>query len=196
MKEKTAKLIRIITIPPLEVLTTLLILYGIKRNEFGNVKNLLTVILFLTLIPVCAYPIASRTKSNDDTRTSQRNMAFLFNFLSYLIAMLIGYFRGYSMLMRWILDDYFLSVLVLTIINKAFRVKASGHACSCTLPFLFLNYYLGGYVVGICLILYLAELWASVYLKRHTTTEFLVGSAVAWTVFVGSGLVIFFSLLF
>ena len=60
MKEKTAKVIRIITIPPIEALIILLILYGIKRDEFGNMGNLLMVILFLSVIPVCSYPIASR----------------------------------------------------------------------------------------------------------------------------------------
>ena len=40
MKEKTAKVIRIITIPPIEALIMLLILYGNKRDEFGNMGNL------------------------------------------------------------------------------------------------------------------------------------------------------------
>ncbi len=62
MKEKAAKIIRIITIPPIEALIMLLILYGIKRDEFGSMGNLLMVILFLSVIPVCSYPIASRKK--------------------------------------------------------------------------------------------------------------------------------------
>lgn len=60
MKEKIAKIIRIITIPPIEALVMLLILYGSKQEEFGNMGNLLMAILFLTVIPVCSYPIASR----------------------------------------------------------------------------------------------------------------------------------------
>ena len=60
MKEKTAKIIRIITIPPIEALAMLLILYGMKRTEFGETGDLLMAILFLTIIPVCSYPISSR----------------------------------------------------------------------------------------------------------------------------------------
>ena len=86
-------------------------------------------------------------------------------------------------MLQWILNDYFLAVLVLTVINKVFKIKASGHACSCTLPYLFLSYYLGKYAVGICLLLYLAEFWASVYLKRHTVKEFLLGTITACLVF-------------
>ena len=189
MKEKTAKIIRVITIPPMEVLAMLLILYGAKRTEFGNAGHLLMTILFLSAIPVCAYPVASRIKGKDDARNNQRNMAFAFNFLSYLAAILLGYCMGCSSMLQWILNAYFLSVLILTIINKVFKIRASGHACSCTLPYLFLSYYFGRYVVVVCLILYLAELWASVELKRHTIKEFLLGSAVACLVFVGTMLI-------
>lgn len=94
MKEKTAKIIRIITIPPIEALVMLLILYRLKQEEFGNLGNLLMAVLFLTVIPICSYPIASRKRGKQDMRNNQRNMAFIFNSLSYLAAMLIGYCVG------------------------------------------------------------------------------------------------------
>ena len=84
------------------------------------------------------------------------------------------------------MDAYFLSVLVLTIVNKGLKIKASGHACSCTLPYLILTYYFSGYVTIICLLLYLAEFWASVELKRHTVKEFFSGTIVAWAIFAGT----------
>lgn len=186
MKEKTAKIIRIITIPPIEALVMLLILYRLKQEEFGNLGNLLMAVLFLTVIPICSYPIASRKRGKQDMRNNQRNMAFIFNFLSYLAAMLIGYCVGCTRMLQWILNGYFLAVLILTIVNKVFKIRASGHACSCTFPYLILSYYFGGYVTVICLILYLAEFWASVELKRHTIKEFLGGTIVAWIIFAGT----------
>lgn len=186
MKEKTAKIIRIITIPPIEALAMLLILYVTKQEEFGNMENLLMAVLFLTVIPICSYPIASRKRGEQDMRNNQRNMAFIFNFLSYLAAMLIGYCVGCTRMLQWILNGYFLAVLILTIVNKVFKIRASGHACSCTFPYLILSYYFGGYVTVICLILYLAEFGASVELKRHTTKEFLGGTIVAWIIFAGT----------
>ena len=186
MKEKTAKIIRIITIPPIEALVMLLILYRLKQEEFGNLGNLLMAGLFLTVIPICSYPIASRKRGKQDMRNNQRNMAFIFNFLSYLAAMLIGYCVGCTRMLQWILNGYFLAVLILTIVNKVFKIRASGHACSCTFPYLILSYYFGGYVTVICLILYLAEFWASVELKRHTIKEFLGGTIVAWIIFAGT----------
>ena len=186
MKEKIAKLIRIITIPPVEALVMLLILYELKREEFGTTGNLLMAILFLTVIPICSYPIASRKKDKEDHRNNQRKMAFAFNFLSYLAAMAAGYCAGCTGMLQWIFNGYFLAVLVLTIVNKVFKIRASGHACSCTLPYLILSYYFGGYVTVICLILYLTEFWASVELKRHTMKEFFGGTIVAWIIFAGT----------
>ena len=186
MKEKTAKIIRIITIPPIEAMVMLLILYRLKQEEFGNLGNLLMAVLFLTVIPICSYPIASRKRGEQDMRNNQRNMAFIFNFLSYLAAMLIGYCVGCTRMLQWILNGYFLAVLILTIVNKVFKIRASGHACSCTFPYLILSYYFGGYVTVICLILYLVEFWASVELKRHTIKEYLAGTIVAWIIFAGT----------
>ena len=110
-------------------------------------------------------------------------MAFIFNFVSYLAVMVIGYCVGCNKMLQWIFNAYFLSVLVLKIVNKGFKIKASGHACSCTLPYLILTYYFSGYVTVICLLLYLVEFWASIELKRHTVKEFLGGTIVAWVIF-------------
>ena len=186
MKEKTAKIIRIITIPPIEALGMLLILYGLRRGEFGTLGDLLMAILFLTIIPIASYPVAARKKNKEDSRNNQRKMAFIFNFVSYLAAMVIGYCVGCNIMLQWIFNAYFLSVLVLTIINKGLKIKASGHACSCTLPYLILTYYFSGYVTLICLLLYLAEFWASVDLKRHTVKEFFSGTIVACVIFAGT----------
>ena len=186
MREKTAKIIRIITIPPIEVFVMLLILYGSRREEFGISGNLMMAILFLSVIPICSYPIAARKKNQKENRNNQRKMAFVFNFLSYLAAMAAGYCAGCTRMLQWIFNGYFLAVLVLTIVNKVFKIKASGHACSCTLPYLILSYYFGGIVAAVCLILYLVECWASVELKRHTIKEYLAGTIVAWIIFAGT----------
>ena len=185
VKEKAAEIIRIITIPPIEALVMLLILYGAKREVFGNLKRLMMAVIFLSVIPICAYPMASGKRRGESDRNKQRNMAFAFNFLSYLAGMLMGYAMGCTRMLQWILNSYFLVVLILTIINKGFKIRASGHACSCTFPYLVLSYFFGNKAAVICLILYLAEFWASVTLKRHTIQEYLGGTVVACLVFAG-----------
>lgn len=76
-----------------------------------------------------------------------------------------------------------MSVVVLTILNKVCKVRASGHACSCTMPYLLFSYFFGLRAVPVCVALYLAEFWASVRLKRHTVKEFILGSGTAAGVF-------------
>lgn len=162
----------------------ILILYGIKREEFGTLDNLFLAILFLTIIPICSYPIAIKKNSQRENRNNQRKMAFVFNFISYLAAMLIGYLAGCSKMLQWIFNAYFLAVMILTIINKGFKIRASGHACSCTLPYLILSDCLGWIVAIICMVFYLAEFWSSIELKRHIVKEFLLGSVVACLTFL------------
>ena len=93
--------------------------------------------------------MATKKNNKDDSRKNQRKMAFIFNFVPYLAVMVIGYCVGCNKMLQGIFNAYFLSVLVLTIVNKGFKIKASGHACSCTLPYLILTYYFSGYVTVI-----------------------------------------------
>lgn len=183
MKRKLAKIIRIITIPPVEIFVMLTILYRTYGNIFASTKEFFLAVLFLAVIPMCAYIVPAKSSDKEAARNHQRNLAFAFNFLSYLAAVLIGYFASFSHMLLQILTAYFLSVLLLTLLNKVAHIRASGHACSCTLPYLILSFYFGSIALFICLILYFAEFWASVELKRHTKSEFLIGSLTACLTF-------------
>lgn len=189
MKEKAAKIIRIITVPPLLAFVMLGILYRHLGSLMGTPPQLVVSIGCLSILPACAYPIAQlKTEVRDNQREYQRNMAFIMNLCSYLAAVIYGKVTGVSAVLMWIFVSYLTAVIVLTIINHSIHIKASGHACSCVLPYLIMCYFLSGTVIAVCLILYLIEFWASVYLKRHTISEFLAGSAVAVVVFGFTGL--------
>lgn len=184
MKNQAAQFIRIITVPPILAIAMLLLLYYSLGNEFAVPSELCMAIICLAVIPGLAYPISFFMKKDSESlRKRQRNIAFLFNLLGYLIAMFCSYLMNCSKMMRWIVTSYFLAVLLLTILNKRFKIKASGHACSCVMPYLFLSYCFGFPAVLICIGLYLIEFWASVALKRHTIREFLIGSLTAILVF-------------
>lgn len=185
MKDKAAKIIRMVTVPPVLATAMLLIFRYAYGDQFATIPVLILEILCLVCIPVSAYPISSLKKEKrQNTREQQRKLAFITNFLGYAIALLTGIFARCSQMLLTILIGYFVAVLVLTVMNKAFRIRASGHACSCVLPYLFFGYWLGVKAVMPCILLYLAEFWASVRLKRHTVKEFLLGSAVAAAVFI------------
>ena len=184
MKDKIAQIVRMITVPPVLILFMLLILFGVFGESFASLSELIMAVVFLSLVPACAYPMAKLRKNTvKDSRETQRNMAFILNLAGYLIALLAGKKMQCSEMMTCVLSSYLLAVLVLTFLNKICKIRASGHACSCTLPYLFLSYWLKGVTVLVCMILYGIEFWASVYLKRHTVSEFLAGSITALVVF-------------
>lgn len=184
MRERLAKLIRIITIPPVLALTMLLTLRYVFGDSFAGMPALLGEILFLAVIPACAYPAAAiQSGKGADTRSRQRKLAFVLNLFGYAGALILSVVTSCGQMLQTVTTAYFIAVLLLTILNKVFHIKASGHACSCVLPFLFLVYWLGPKAAALCMLTYLAELWASVSLKRHTVREFLLGSAAAVVTF-------------
>lgn len=184
-KEKAAKIIRTVTVPPVLATAMMLTGYFVCGEQFAGIWSLLLNIFLLAVVPVLAYPIASlKPGTAKDLRERQRKLAFGLNLLGYTAALILGVlFHSSGTLMR-VLGAYFLAVLLLTVLNKFLKIRASGHACSCVLPYLFISFWTKGAAAGICIILYILEFWASVFLKRHTVREFLTGSAVAAAVFV------------
>lgn len=182
MKEIFAKWIRVITVPPVLALSMLLILRRVFGDFFASIPSLAETILFLSVIPACAYP-AVGFKGGEDARNRQRKLAFALNLVGYTGALLLAIIDRSSRMLLAITSAYFTAVLLLTILNKAFHIKASGHACSCVLPFLFLIYWLGPGAAAACILIYMAEFWASVSLKRHTVREFLLGTITALATF-------------
>lgn len=184
VKEKIAKVIRVVTVPPILILIMLSILFCSFGEVFATAGEFVIAVVFLSFVPACAYPLAKIRKGTcENSREGQRNMAFILNFGGYLLALIIGKIIGCSEMLMCILVSFFLAVMVLTFLNKVCKIKASGHACSCTLPYLLLSYWFGGAAAVICIIFYGIEFWASVELKRHTVSEFIAGSITAFVVF-------------
>lgn len=179
MKEKIAKIVRVITVPPILATAMLVILYRSFGKEFASTAEMIMGILCLAVLPACAYPIAGAKKSQPDARENQRRVAFILNFAGYLAALLLGIILKYPKMLLSVFWAYFIAVLILIFVNKETHLRASGHAASCVLPYLVLSYWMGGWSGLLCICLYGIEFWASVELKRHTAQEFLVGSLAA-----------------
>ena len=191
MKQKIAKGIRVVTVPPVLVSAMLLILYQVYGDEFASGSMLLCGIFFLALLQVLAYPLASwgyqRRKHPSrflTLREKQRNLAFLLTPVGYFLGWIAGRLGHCSAMMMGVLTGYLMGVILLTVLNKGFHIKASGHACSCVMAYLLLGEWLGLGVFFICVPLYLGEFWASVSLKRHTVKEFIGGTGVAVVAFL------------
>lgn len=192
-KDKAAKVIRVITVPPVMVLILLLVVYRFRTGVYRDIGELLCSILFLMLIPVLAYPIAFAVpKLRAKGREGQRNLAFVMNAAGYLGAVIWGKVRDVSAVLMQVFWTYFLSVCILLVINKVIRLRASGHACSIAGPLILMVYLLDWKVLFPCALVFSLIIWASLRTKRHTPKELLFGSLCALIAFGVS----FFPMLF
>ena len=85
---------------------------------------------------------------------------------------------------------YFMSAVVLTIVNKVIKVRASGHACAWVGPLLFLMYFISFEVMLPCLLLIAVIVWASRTLNRHSLRELALGAATSVVSFAVSILIV------
>lgn len=177
MKTKIAKIIRIITVPPIMILGLIIILSSLRTDIFQNKAQIIISILFLGILPILAYPLQPIVpKFKDKGREGQRELAFILNIVGYILAVIIGYFMRVDSNLQFIYNTYLISVILLTILNKGFHIRASGHACSATGPLLFLVYFIGFKAIIPCIIVGCGTIWASLTLKRHTKIDIAMGT--------------------
>lgn len=179
MKEKLAKTIRIISIPPIMVTVLILVLAINTTTVFTSPTEIVMSILFLGIVPVLAYPIQKAIPSlKDKGRDGQRKLAFVMNLLGYFVLFIWSIIENGSHDFKLITFTYFISVLLLTFCNKVLKIKASGHASSFTGPLLIMIDTVAWWLVFPCIAIAGLIIWASVYLKRHTIGQLCGGIAV------------------
>lgn len=178
-KDMAAKIIRVVTVPPVMVTSLIGILAWKRGDMFLNAAQAWIPILCLGIIPVLAYPCEKLLSGREKTdREKQRNMAFLFTLIGYTAAFLWALAVHVGKELMIICLIYFLSVLLLTVCNKLLHIRASGHACSVTAPLIMLIYLVDWRLVVPCLVLAVLVVWSSLYLKRHTKHDLAVGGAI------------------
>ena len=139
MKNTFAKIIRIISVPPVMITFLLVILNTTRPDIFRNNVEVLTSIILLGIVPVLAYPFQLLSSSLEDRgRIMQRKLAFIFSLIGYSTALLWAILVHTSKELLMICATYFISVVILTFFNKVLKKRASGHACSITGPLVFL----------------------------------------------------------
>ena len=184
MKEKCAKIIRIISIPPILVSILLTFLFVHSGAVVQNLFELVLSILFLAVIPALAYPLQKVFPAyRDKGRTGQRNLAFLFTIAGYSAGLLYAVIGRVGQGLLEIYIAYFLTCAALLIVNKALHQKASGHAAGIVGPLLFFIRFVGLWMIPVTLTIYGLVFWSSVELRRHTPGEFILGTLVSLAAF-------------
>ena len=127
MKNNFAKIIRIISVPPIMVTFLLVILNTARPDIFRNNVEVLISIILLGIVPVLAYPFQFLSSSLEDKgRIMQRKLAFIFSLIGYATALLWAILVHTSKELLMICSTYFISVVILTFFNKVLKKKQAG----------------------------------------------------------------------
>ena len=171
-----AKVIRFITVPPIVVTAELLLLL-IFEDVFPQFADFWLALICLAVVPSLAYPLQKIVPAwRKKGQKMQRKLAFILSPVGYVAAVVCSIVRDAIPNLLYISVVYLVSVVLLTAVNKLTPWHASGHGCvlcgSVFLPCLFMGWI--AFIPGA--IFFAAAFWASVYLKRHTVREFLLGA--------------------
>lgn len=178
-KNRLAKVLRIITVPPVMVTILIVILSMTRKDIFRNEAEIILSLLYLGIIPVLAYPLQPFIPGfKGQGREGQRSLAFILTLVGYVLAVVTGYLIGANDNLQLIYITYVISVILLTVMNKILHIRASGHACSVTGPLIFLIYFTGWKALLPCIVVGAGSVWSSLKLKRHTAKELTLGSLI------------------
>ncbi len=177
--DKLLKFIRKITIPPVFAAALLVIVYISYANYFGSIWHLLGAFLFLSILPTLAYPLQKHIpKYRDRGREGQRSLAMIFSFAGYLLGTIVAFVFSSPIELKIIYLEYLLCGIGMLLLNKGFKIKASGHACGVVGPVILFLYF-GLYIPAIfCAALVLPVYVSSVRTKQHTTPQLIGGSII------------------
>lgn len=189
---RAAKVIRIITVPPVMAAWLILALWLGKAAVVLTASEAAMSIVFLSLLPLMAYPVSALVPSlRGKGRDGQRNAAFALSLAGYLCGWIYVRFFDGDRTLLFIFGVYVFSVIILLLLNKVLRLRASGHACSVSGPILVICFVLRGWWIPICLAVFAASFWGSVKSGRHTAGEYLLGTlsvllaiGISWCIYL------------
>ncbi|MBR2312226.1 MAG: hypothetical protein IKA46_02940 [Clostridia bacterium] len=175
--KKIAKIIRGITVPPAIVTVLFVLLYFLRDDVILTPLDFVFSLFFLAVVPVLAYPLQAIVPAfRPGGQKMKRKLAFILSIMGYIAAFTVSLVRGAVPNLAYIDAVYLCSVLVLTALNVFTPWHASGHACSIVGPIALLACFFGWGAILAGAAVIVLSFWSSVYLKRHTVREYLLGA--------------------
>lgn len=169
--------VRILTLPPIVIGVTLLLMY--VPAELLTLRELLLCELFLLFIPMAAYPLQEIFHIGKDRRKGQRSTALVCSAVGYIAGFLWSLLAPCSWLVHILFLSYVVSIACLLLLLNVGGFRASGHACSTTAPAFLLTWKLHPLFIIPSVLLIAAVYRSSLRLSRHTLPQLLTGSAVS-----------------
>ena len=171
MNEKNAKIIRVVTTPPIMALWMVLLLW----NHFPS-GHPWWAILFLTVLPMLAYPFQYCIPGlKAQGRTGQRHLAVIFSIVGYLAGLCCCVISRGNHTEYMVYLCYLCSGLVTAFFTKCLGIKSSGHAAGTVGPISILMLQVSPWF-ALAYLLLIPVYWSSLKLKRHTLKELLWGT--------------------
>ena len=185
MKDSAARIIRICTLAPLLAALMLIFLYATQPKMFNSIGGLLRQLLFLSLLPLLAYPVQPLIPPfRGKGREGQRHLAMIFAFAGSLLNGIVNICVHPSRELSLIGWVYLLSGITILLCNRLFRLRASGHAAGvgAIIGLLTLTGHPGTLVVTLPLLFLV--FWSSIAAKRHTLSQLIGGTLIpiVWSV--------------
>lgn len=174
--KKIAQIISILTVVPILALFLTTGMYYFTNQI--DIKGYLLIVLCLTVLPLLAYPIQIIIpKWKVKGRAFQRKLAFILALIGYFVGFLASIILNVNKIVFLIILAYFISGLILSFFNGIIKIKASGHACGVSGPFVLLLYF--NWKIAVCLsFIFPLVFWARLSMKRHTPKELFLGTFV------------------
>lgn len=124
-KERIAKAIRALSVPPVMVSVLILILAFSKDGIFRNTLEIVITVVLLGFVPILAYGLQKILPGfKEQGREGQRKLAFITNLVGYSAAFLWALIADVENALLLICSTYFFSVVLLTICNKGLRSES------------------------------------------------------------------------
>ncbi len=178
--EKTFYFIRKIMVPPIFAMAFLLVIYFMQPSIFTSVWQLICGIFFLGILPILGYPLQKYIPYfKEKGREGQRSLAMIFSVAGYLLGTFTVLVTKASSELCTVYLEYLLSGITMLLFNKAFHLKASGHACGIVAPvllFVYFNMFIPAVIGGLFVI---PVLISSLKTKRHTMPQLLGGCMIS-----------------
>ncbi|MBR5949173.1 MAG: hypothetical protein IKZ82_11110 [Clostridia bacterium] len=180
VRRSGAKLLRILTVPPVLALFLVTALYiGMGMEAFRSPIRYFEAVFTLSVLPVLAYPLCAAVPSlKARGRSFERSLAIVFSLLGYLMGTLFAIFGGGTRLELELYLTYLFSGVLMGLFSFVFKFRSSGHACGASGPFAMLSYKLSpAWLLGFLLLI--PVFVSSVRLKRHRVSELAAGAAIS-----------------
>lgn len=171
-----AKIIRIMTVPPVMAAVLILLLF-FCRGAFAG-AGIYIALFSLCMLPVSSYGLWYAVPAlKRGGRDSQRKTAVICSVAGYVLNTACVLISGAGGCERLAVLTYLFSGLIIAVLSFAFHVKSSGHACGMSGPAFLLSISVHPAFL-LLYVLLIPVAWSSLKLRRHTLFELVTGTLV------------------